>query len=53
MPIEYRVDRAQRTVFATVTGPLTDDGLLDFAQKTANDPEFRSGVHELIEGVAQ
>jgi hypothetical protein len=49
MPIDYRVDRALHTVFATVTGALTDDELLDFAQKTANDPEFRSGLHELVD----
>ena len=38
MPIVHRVDRALGVVFATVTGSLGDEELLDFAQKTANDP---------------
>jgi hypothetical protein len=49
MPIVHRVDRALGVVFATATGVLTDDDLFEFAQKTANDPEFRSGLHELID----
>jgi hypothetical protein len=49
MPIVHRVDRALGVVFATASGSLGDEELLDFAQKTANDPEFRSGVHELID----
>ena len=49
MPIVYRVDRALGVVFAGATGSINDDDLLDFAQKTANDPEFRSGVHELVD----
>lgn len=49
MPLSFRIDRALGVVFAAAHGVLTDDDLIDFAQKTANDPELRSGLNELID----
>lgn len=49
MPLSHRVDRDAGVAFARAEGALSDEELLDFAQRMANDPEFRSGVHELID----
>ncbi len=49
MPLSHRVDRDAGVAFATATGALGDEEVLDFAKRMANDPEFRSGVHELID----
>jgi hypothetical protein len=49
LPIQHRVDRKYGVVLAWGEGVVSDDELLAFVQRTANDSEFRSGMHELID----
>ena len=49
MTISYSIDNRLGGVFTTATGCLTDEELLEDNRKLTVDPEFRSGLIELMD----
>lgn len=49
MTIRYRIDRERGIAFVEAEGVLDDAALLDFAQRASSDPEYTSGIHELVD----
>ena len=47
MPIEYAIDEDLGVVFATASGVLTEDELLEHKRKVISDPNFKPGFVEL------
>jgi hypothetical protein len=48
MPIEYRIDHNQRTVFAATVGTMTDADVFGYQREVWGDPRV-AGYHELMD----
>jgi hypothetical protein len=48
MPIEYRIDSAQKVVFAKAKGRLTDEDVFGYQQQVWSDPSV-AGFNELVD----
>lgn len=48
MPISYRIDAAQKVVYTTIEGEITDDQIIEHAGTIGNDPEIDHSFVELV-----
>jgi hypothetical protein len=49
MPLEYRIEVSQRTVFTTPFGALTDRDAREHVEELRNHPDFESDFNQLFD----
>ena len=50
MPAWYRIDPEAGIVFSVFEGRVTDEDLRDHQRRLSADPEFRSTMHQCVDG---